>query len=152
MRETFGTTWTFQLIIVFILIFSCFLSLVISYSKAYSLKNESLTIIEKYEGLTTESGEIMNNYLRENGYRTTGKCPEGWLGAVDLDGTYEKVKDSTRYYYCLTEESEKDKIHYNIRLFYKFNLPVIGDITTFKIEGTTNDFIGNNNRITKGVS
>ena len=63
MRETIGTTWTFQLIIIFILIFACFLSLVISYSRAYAIKNEALSVIEKYEGVSTESGQILNNYL-----------------------------------------------------------------------------------------
>ncbi len=150
MREAFGSTWTFQLVLIFMLIFACFLTLVISYSKAYSLKNEALSIVEKYEGVTTTSLEIINNYFHENGYRTKGDCPEGYMGAVDLEGNYSKVDSGNKYYYCFQEEkSEKGTIYYNIRVFFKFNLPVIGDITTFKIEGRTNPFIGNDNRLTK---
>ena len=51
MREVSGSTWVFQLMIIFILIFACFLCLVINYSKAYRVKNEVLSIIEKYEGM-----------------------------------------------------------------------------------------------------
>ena len=49
MREVTGSTWSFQIIIIFILIFACFLSMVLTYSKAYTIKNRMLTIVEKYE-------------------------------------------------------------------------------------------------------
>lgn len=148
MRETIGTTWTFQLMIVFILIFACFLSLVISYSKAYAIKNESLSIIEKYEGVRDTSAEIINNFLKENSYRTKGNCPDGWIGAENLEGTYQLVSSGQQYYYCFQEvPSQKNGIYYNIRFFYKFNLPIIGDITTFRIDGSTSTFVGSNDRI-----
>lgn len=157
MREAIGTTWTFQLIIVFILIFSCFLSLVISYSKAYSLKNEVLTMIEKYEGISKNSSnvegnaEIINNYLWQNAYKAKGKCPEGWMGALDIQSVnYETSVSNKDYYYCFQEAKfSNNDIYYNVRLFYKFNLLVLGDITTFKVEGRTNSFTGNKNRVTK---
>lgn len=158
MREAFGTTWSFQLIIIFILIFACFLSLVISYSRAYTLKNEMLTMIEKYEGISKDEGtyegsaRIINNYLIQNSYRTMGKCyvnGENWVGALDLENiSFEKATSGKNYYYCYKEEKgPNNTIYYNVRLFYKFNLPVVGDITTFKIEGQTSSFIGNNKRI-----
>ena len=158
MREAFGTTWSFQLIIIFILIFACFLSLVISYSRAYTLKNEMLTIIEKYEGVSKDSSnyegsaKIINNYLNQNSYQTMGKCyvnGENWIGALDLDNvSFEAATPGTEYYYCFKEtKSTNNTIYYNVRLFYKFNLPVLGDITTFKIEGQTNSFVGNSKRI-----
>ena len=55
MREVSGSTWVLQIMLIFILIFACFLTLVINYSKAYRVKNEMLSIIEKYEGVTPES-------------------------------------------------------------------------------------------------
>lgn len=149
MRETIGTTWTFQLIIIFILIFSCFLALVMSYSRAYSIKNEAINIIEKYEGINTEAAQILNNYLSVNNYKTTGKCPNEWWGAIDLNGMYEQNVSGNEYYYCFQEESAPNgMVFYNIRFFYKFNLPIIGDLTNFRIDGQTSAFIGSNNRIT----
>ena len=150
MKEAIGSTWTFQLIIVFILIFACFLTLVMSYSRAYSIKNEALSITEKYEGISEESGAIINNFLKENGYKTTGNCPIDWWGASDLEGNFQKVETGKKYYYCFHElDSQKKTIYYELRFFYKFNLPVLGDITTFKVDGTTHDFIGSSNRKTK---
>ncbi len=159
MREAIGSTWTFQLIIIFILIFACFLTLVISYSKAYTLKNEVLTMIEKYEGITrnTDEGigsqEIINNYLTNNSYRTTGSCETEYYGATNLTGEYEKAQSGRKYYYCFKESKLKsgngNAIVYDITLFYKFNLPVVGEITTFRVDGRTNSFIGSNYRLTK---
>lgn len=150
MRESVGTTWTFQLIIIFILIFACFLALVISYSRAYSIKNEALNVVEKYEGINTESAQILNNYLSLSGYKDKGKCPSEWWGAIDLNGMYEKSNSSNEYYYCFQEEGAPNGlVLYNVRFFYKFNLPVIGDITNFKVDGQTTAFKGSNNRITK---
>ena len=66
MRESIGSTWILQLIIVFILLFVSFLTLSLSYSKSYKVKNETLSVIEKYEGLTQDSVSIINNYLIHN--------------------------------------------------------------------------------------
>ena len=51
MRETIGNTFIIKLVIVFTLLFSAFLALAISYNKVFRMKNEVLSIIEKYEGI-----------------------------------------------------------------------------------------------------
>ncbi len=151
MREVSGTTWTFQLIILFILIFACFLTLVLNYNKAYSVKNELLTIIEKYEGVNEESLDIMNNYLRSTGYKTKGKCSsenehDTIFGVLTLDGQYEKANSSNYYYYCFQENDSNNLVYYNVTVFYRFNLPVLGEIATFRVNGRTNTFKGSNDR------
>ena len=47
MKAVSESTWTFQMIIFFMLIFACFLTLVLSYNKAYTIKNRMLSIVEK---------------------------------------------------------------------------------------------------------
>ncbi len=160
MREVSGTTWSFQLIILFILIFACFLSLVVNYFHAYRARNDMLTIIEKYEGITNgdknNSLKIINNVLKDNGYKTVGACTneEGnWMGALDLEGNVEKAKEGVKYYYCFQKVSRGDgswnsnNTYYNIKVFYRFNLPVLGQLATFVINGRTNSFVGNQNSI-----
>lgn len=150
MREVSGTTWTFQIMILFILIFACFLTLVLNYSKAYKVKNEVLTIIEKYEGVTEGDGgslSIINNYLYERAYHNRGQCPAGWYGARDFNGTIEESQGGGGYYYCFQEQSTGQRVYYNVRLFYRFNLPVIGEIATFRVNGRTDSFIGSDSRI-----
>lgn len=155
MREVTGSTWVFQIMILFILIFACFLALVLNYSKAYRVKNEMLSIIEKYEGITTQSSKIINNYMNGQSYTTKGQCPQDeditWYGAIDLEGNYEEAIANSKYYYCFSQVSQpsdsKDYLYYDIIVFYRFNLPFLGDIATFNVHGRTNSFVGSNNLI-----
>lgn len=145
MKAVSESTWSFQMIIFFMLIFACFLTLILSYNKAYAVKNRTLSIIEKYEGVTKESIEIINGFMYEKGYNTTGKCEEDWYGAINLDGDAEKSNGSKKYYYCfkeLKENNNKGLIYYQVQVFYRFNLPVIGNIALYKISGETKSFIG----------
>ena len=145
MKAVSESTWSFQMIIFFMLIFACFLTLILSYNKAYIIKNRALTIIEKYECVTKESIEIIYGFMKEKGYNTTGKCAAGWYGAINLDGDAEKSNGSKKYYYCfkeLKENNNKGLIYYQVQVFYRFNLPVIGNIALYKISGETKSFIG----------
>ena len=147
MREVTGSTWVFQLMIIFILIFACFLCLVINYSKAYRVKNEVLSIIEKYEGISSTSAGIINNYLRGESYVTTGSCPDGYYGIKLDESGYEVARSGQKYSYCFRDEYTNDgMLYYQIIVFYRFNLPVIGDVMTFQVEGTTESFQGNVDR------
>ncbi|MEG0977149.1 MAG: hypothetical protein RSF02_01180 [Bacilli bacterium] len=160
MRETVSTTWTFQLIIIFILIFACFLTLVISYSKAYSIKNSVITIVEKYEGITPTSRDIISNYLDNSGYRTMGSCTKKekdtrtWYG-ITADNQFEDVVDNKKYLYCVAEtkvynenNQNEFKVYNELKFFYKFNLPFLGELKTFVVNGRTSVFFGNDTRDT----
>ena len=143
MREGISLTTIFRAIIIFTFLFTIFIALAISYNKAYKIKNETLSIIEKYEGITDKSLQIINNYLDKSGYNIKNSCQDGEFGVASLDSVIlDEVSASSanrNYYYCLSETLEGNKIHYNIRIFYKFNLPYIGDLLTFSINGETKD-------------
>lgn len=153
MRESVGNTWLFSLVVTFIFLFACFLCLAISYSKAFRVKNEIVSITEKYEGVNINSRQVINSYLLSNGYKTMGVCPkstdsEKWYGEDDLNNTAGTGKDeeyetdgTSKYYYCYqiveNTKTKANDIYYNYIVFYKFTLPVLGDITTFRITGKT---------------
>ena len=148
MRQAIGSTWILQLVIVFILIFVAFLALSINYTKAYKIKNELLSIIEKYEGVNSgENGSIsiINNYLRYNSYGTKGTCENEGFGATSLDSnTLVEADEKTKYYYCVKKVNTsnltfEDRASYEIETFFKFNLPLLGDIFTFRVTGKTID-------------
>lgn len=147
MKAVSESTWTFQMIIFFILIFACFLTLVLNYNKAYTIKNRMLSIIEKYEGVTSTSADLINDYIYNKGYTNTGKCPENWMGAITLDGEYEISKSDSEYYYCFNRNYKNNLQYYDIKVFFKFNLPVIGNIANHEIDGTTKTFIGAEDQI-----
>lgn len=146
MRQAIGTTWILQLVIIFMLIFVSFLALSINYTKAFKIKNELTTIIEKYEGLSSGDGgtiNIINNYLLYNNYTVKGKCEENEWGVDNLNDTIIKeVNKNEKYYYCIKKmdestESLPTKAKYKVKIFFNFSLPIIGQLFTFNVDGTT---------------
>ena len=149
MRTSTGSIWLIGLVVTFMLIFVSFLSLTISYNKVFKIKNEALTFIEKYEGLkdgNNGSIKLINNYLMYNNYNTMHYCEEGDYGSKNLSSLeLEKVVNKKeKYYYCISKRSTKrgnleNRTKYSVKFFYKFNLPVIGEILTFEVTGETID-------------
>lgn len=159
MRDAVGSTWIFGLVITFTLIFAAFLALALTYAKTYRIKNEMTAIIEKYEGLTLDDSlsnmgsiSIINQYLHNNGYKATGTCEEGEYGSNDLSSnTLTPTVNGEKYYYCIKyikNEYYQCTFTFKMRVFYDFNLPVLGQIRKFTINGQTNEmyeayFLGN---------
>ena len=145
MRQAVGTTWTFQLVIVFILLFASYIALTINYSKAFKVKNEVISIAEKYQGFTNKGRIAINSYLVGSGYQSSGECRQGMIGATSMEGSgkYEYVDNTNqKYYYCLEKITGYNntyayRSYYRVRLFFKFDLPVIGSINTFNVDGKT---------------
>ena len=92
----------YKAVLIFTLIFAAFISLAIIYNKTYKIKNESLNIIQKYEGININSLTIINKYLKNNGYSHTGNCDADEYGIDDLESTnLSKSQSGKKYYYCL---------------------------------------------------
>lgn len=155
MKETVGLTTMYKIVLTFTFLFAAFLTLAITYNRVYKLKNETISIIEKYEGIYKNTSKnpslkIINNYLKNNGYDTMNTCETGEYGVVSLDETsYEPAQSGKKYYYCLSYncypstncpnniDDNNTEIFYQVRLFFKFNLPFLGDLFTFNITGDT---------------
>ena len=122
MRESIGTQTIFKAVLIFTFLFSGFIAVAITYNKAFKLKNETINILEKYEGVNKQSLTIINNYLNQNGYSTKNPCDTTEYGVADLKNpTYEKSNPNSRYYYCLSSEVKNNQIFYSIKLFSRFN-------------------------------
>ena len=149
MRQAIGTTWIMILVFIFLLIFVAFLSMTINYTKAFKIKNELVSMIEKYEGIgsgdTKGAMQIIDNYLIYNNYTIKGTCSEGEYGITNLaNHAYEEAKNGNKYYYCVkkinrAKSNTPDRAKYQVRIFFKFTLPVLGELFTFSVEGTTVD-------------
>ena len=131
MREAIGGTWIFGIVVTFIVLFSSYLAISVNYSKAFHVKNEMISIIEKYEGFNSTAQSSIDTYIAGYGYGVRGSCSNRGQG---VDGTNGKYK------YCVsctsTNESLK-KSYYTVTVFFKLDLPVIGNIFTFPVTGTT---------------
>ena len=151
MRESIGGAWLLGLMVTFILFFTSFIIVTINYTRAFRIKNEMLSIIEKFDGLTssttTREGSIsvISNFLIRNNQKSTGSCEEGELGAFSLEGpvTFEIVLDKrAEYYYCVSKHNkfdpnEPNKAYYRVTVFFDFNIPVFGELFKFSVNGPT---------------
>ncbi|MBR1416211.1 MAG: hypothetical protein IJ572_00135 [Bacilli bacterium] len=150
MRQSIGGSWVFMIVVLFTLIFASYLALTINYSRSFRVKNEVLNIIEKSQGFTDNGVKLINNYLSQAGYKTTGTCKVAdntiVYGAVDLNGTIENIRNGnhSKYYYCFSKYTGyhsyyKTRAYYRLTLFFHFDLPVIGDLMTFDVDGQTSE-------------
>ncbi len=139
MREAIGGTWLFNIVVLFVMLFTGYLCLAINYSRAYNVKNEIVDIIERENGYTDVAASEIADYLTNIGYRTTGKCAEGMTGNnSDKDfGVGESV-----YCYKAISSGGKDdyaaSTYYQVEVFFQIDLPIFRDWFTFSIKGDSN--------------
>lgn len=148
MREAIGGTWLFQIVIIFILLFTAFMCLSINHSKAFNVKNTIIKTIERSEGLdlTTEAPDnetiqTIVNYLNEISYRTTGNCPNGYTG-YNRSGKL----DSNNSAFCIYKQGSTitdtyneipDSSYYRVVVFFQLDLPIFNEAFNFKVTGDT---------------
>lgn len=112
------------------------------------------------ETITTNVNGIqtINLYLMGSNYTAKGKCPETdrsknniWYGVSDLGSvgsignSFEKAQSNKKYYYCFArydanlKEGKYKAIYYRVRLFYKFEVPVLSDFLSVRVDGLTDE-------------
>ena len=149
MRNSIGGLWLFSIVITFMMILIAFVAISINYSNAYKLKTAMITKLEEYDVFTPSSVEKLNGLISANGYRQKGNCPEPkdkkekYFGVIP--GETPKSSPTKPQSYCVyrTKRSasggSEDKYYYTITIFFGFNLPVFGDIYTFRVSGETGE-------------
>lgn len=172
MKEAISSVSLFQIVIVFLLLFTGVMCLTINHSKAFGVKDEIINIIESAKlaspgstynyALEDTTIEDIVDKLNEAGYRITGKCPSGWTGydrngntvsgdqaafcvrVVDVsEAYYEDTVDKCRNGKCdVTYGDYPSMIYYDIALFYQLDIPIINDIMNFKLYGSTKVLFG----------
>ena len=114
MKEAIGGTWIYLIVLLFIGVFTCFVSVTTNYSRCYRIKDEVITSIEHYHGVNENSIGKINEYLKGIGYSATGQCPQE-------DGScwfrFSKNKD--------------------VVVFFRIDWPVFRQIFNIKISGET---------------
>lgn len=142
MREAIGGTWLFGIVIVFIVLFSSYLAISVNYSKAFKVKNGIVDLIEQNEGMSNETQTQISNYLDKVGYFVYGTCD-----SKTGEKGYEPKGAGSNYKYCITKTNATnneyatgttvDKAYYKVKVFFRLDLPIFGDIFTFPVTGET---------------
>ncbi|MBE6156173.1 MAG: hypothetical protein E7161_00290 [Firmicutes bacterium] len=172
MKEALGGISLFQIVIVFILLFTGIICLTINQSKAFAVKDEIITIIQNQNidsfsngsdyKLTDDTSQNIAVRLKDAGYRTTGNCPSGeWIGysrdGVEVSNNaafcirvnnvsstfYSDLENKCTADKCIiTSEDYPSMVYYDIVLFYELDIPILKYFMNFKIYGSTKVLFG----------
>lgn len=77
MRDAFGGTFMIKLMMIFLVIYVCFVSVAYNYAKAFRTKNTIVDLIERYEGYNKSSIPKINAYLDKIGYNVPSENRNG---------------------------------------------------------------------------
>ena len=160
MKEAVSATTIFQIVILFILLFTAIMCLTINNSNAFGVKDEIINIIEMNNGnyLSDDNyslSEEIVEAIATNAYRTTGVCDEGFDG---FERNGQPVGSGERASVCIKRidvtSGIDDYLHdllgdtvvqgefvpgsyYQVVLFYQLDLPVIRQVYNFRTTGET---------------
>lgn len=145
MNKSISGLWLFSIVIVFMMVLIAYVAISINYSSAYKLKSTLVTKIEQYDGWNNSSKNELDTILHSSGYRQTGYCkrPEDNSKYIGVLNGNVSINPTTKQSYCVSrsmragQSGGEDKYYYELTIFLGFNLPVLGDIYTFRVSGET---------------
>lgn len=160
MRHSIGSAWIFSICLAFIILFTCYLAITINYAKAFRIKSHIVDLIEEYEGYPTYDSENsdknrkireeIDSYLLNQGYDASGRCEETIQIPENEREVWNLLKEEgtqltgNNHRYCIykrsslnTEKICEDEAYYKVVVFFKFDLPLIGYLTSFQASGET---------------
>ena len=167
MKEAMGGIPIFQIVIIFILLFTGIMCLTINHSKAFSVKDEIVTIIQNNQvgsgELNSTTMEKIVDRINKAGYRITGTCPDGYFGytkdgketskgdasfcvrSVDVvnEGFYPDLKNKCKPNKCETTSGDfPNMTYYEVLVFYQLDIPGLNSIMRFTVKGSTKILFG----------
>jgi len=139
MRESIGSVFLYNIIIVFIVITFGFLSASLSYMKAFKVNGKIANALEKYEGYNWLSDKEIAKTLTAIGYRTGEiECPES-LHKDDRGEGYTALPSAgyKKHQYCIYEyikgtDFKGGYFNYGILTYIYLDIPILGG--TFKVK------------------
>jgi len=153
MKESIGMVSITAIVIVFILFFTGYMCISLNQAKAYNVKNEIISIIQKNNGLNDTAKSEISTYMAEVGYRSSGDCDDGYSpmdlsGDVDNSGTNGAICIKKYYINGTNSKGLDDNLndpenqipsyaYYNVQVFFAFDMPIINSVFPFSLKGST---------------
>ena len=159
MKESMSVTYIFQIVILFILLFTAIMALTINNSNAFGIKDQIVNILEANGGKYIENGNLTQeivDLIESTSYRTTGKCDEDYQG---FDRSGAPVSSNGDASICIREVNATDGVdnylssligedkvatgdfmpgkYYQIVVFFQLDLPVVKQVYNFKSKAET---------------
>lgn len=158
MKEAIGGSWLFLIVIAFLSVFACFISVSVNMSKSYKVKDEIIFLIQKNRGMNSATLTEISEYLTDVGYRSTGTCPENTTGCW-YGFSYDNTKSaSMNPNFCVkknvvaaTAVGHPQTAYYSVKVFFKLDMPVINEFLRFTVDGETSQIVNVNDTLIKNL-
>lgn len=147
MKNAFGATLLFQIVIFFVVLFTGYICLSINQAKAFNVKNEVVKAVErnapKLDGLGFT--QDLKDIMEKEGYRLEGNCSK-----LDWNVSEDKIKGYNRNgtscsgnncAICIAEIESKvagyDATYYKVATFYQLDIPILNSLFNLNAKGET---------------
>lgn len=138
MRDAFGSTFMFKLIIVFIVFYVSFMTIAVGYAKVFKIKNEVINFLEQYQ-VDTDSVSDWNNvvigkidpYLDRSAYR------RGDNNTVKGDCSSKGGKMSSNGVCIVKNNLSKNSAYYKVVVYLVISFPLFNSDFVIPISGET---------------
>lgn len=130
LKEAIGTSFVFNLIMVFVSVFIVLYVGSIAYSKGFKIRNRIIDIIESNSGYNGHAILLIDENLAAIGYQLSNRdCPIKEKGNM--------VNVTSAYNYCIYQYDTVKGDYYGVTVFIKFDIPLIGSYVQVPIYGET---------------
>lgn len=139
MRQAIGSTFLYNVMIVFIVITFGFLAATLSYMKSFKINSKIANSLEKFEGYNTLSAKEIETSLTTLGYRINNmgnlNCPE----RTHKGRTYSPITEfGTDFKYCIYEyPKENGYFTYGILTYIYMDIPIVGGTFSLPVYSET---------------
>lgn len=143
MREAVGGSLLMNLVVIFTAIVILFFVSILSYSKAYGVKNRIINVMEKYQVYSVNAKSEINADLKNIGYKSSSKshCDDALvkrhLSELGINSATNLNKDSYNYCIYKVEDKTTSGYYFLVVTFVSFEFPVIGDVISYPVYGET---------------
>lgn len=151
MRESIGILSLTNIVIFFILVFTGYLCITLNQTKAYNVKNQVISIIQKNGGINQEAVTEIQEYMSEVGYRSTGKCDSEDISSVTNYAITQREGlqiNGQKGMICIARHNINDNLpdttgqfpkaaYYDIKVFFALDMPIINSVFNFNLKGST---------------
>lgn len=153
MRESLSITGIFQIVVLFIVLFTGIMALTINNSTSFGVKDEIISAIDFNEGNFIKANHELSDEIVDamevNSYRNTGKCESGWSG-FDREGRPVTSGKASVCIRCVNVTNGinngyrnipvvKDDFingyYFQVEAFYQLDLPSFSDTFNFSTKG-----------------
>lgn len=137
MKEAIGTSFVFNLMMIFIGVLIAMFVGSLAYTKGFKVRNKIIDIIEKYEKYdindSTQIDEI-NDSLSSIGYQVRGDNTSKCKARGNANQVTKTIQNND-YEYCVYEYNTSRGKYYGVTVFIHVDIPLIGGLIDIPLYG-----------------